>query len=192
MLNYIWGIMILIGIIVSVFNGTIPNVTETILESSKEAVNLCIVMLGIVGMWNGLMNIAKSSGLLNRLAQKLNPVIDFLYPNIPKEHSSREYISFNMIANMLGIGWAATPTGLKAMEELQKLNKNKSIASNEMCMFIVINISSLQLIPVNMIAYRTQYGSINPTSIIAPALISTTISTIVAVILGKILSRCRI
>ena len=176
--------MILAGLIVSSFNGKITTLSDTILSSSKEAVELCILMFGIVGLWSGLMNIALSLGITTQLQKLLTPFLTFLFPNL-KNQKAKEYISTNIVANILGLGWAATPSGLKAMEELQKDNPNKNTATNEMCSFLILNISSLQLIPINIIAYRSQYGSINPSKILIPGLIATLGSTIVAVIYIK-------
>lgn len=189
MLNYIWAFMILIGIVYGAFFGQMSDISEGVLSSAKEAVDLCITMLGIVGFWTGLMEIAKESGLVRALTRLLSPVLKFLFPRIPKEHKAFQYISINFIANILGLGWAATPAGLKAMEALSTLQKkeHRGIASNEMCIFLIMNISSLQLIPVNILAYRSQYGSVNPTVIIVPAIIATCISTIAAVIFCKIM-----
>ncbi len=184
MMNSIWCFMILIGLIVGSFNGKITVLSDTILSSSKEAVELCILMFGIVGLWSGLMNIALSLGITTKLQQMLSPFLSFLFPNL-KNEKAKEYISTNIVANMLGLGWAATPSGLKAMEELQKDNPHKDIATNEMCSFLILNISSLQLIPINIIAYRSQYGSVNPTKVLIPGLIATFASTIVAVIYMK-------
>lgn len=189
MLNYLWGFMLIVGIVVAAFNGKMSAVSDSVLESAKEAINLCVVMFGVVGMWNGIMGIAEKSGLTDKMARGLKPVIGYLFPGIPKEDEANQHIATNMIANMLGLGWAATPSGLKAMEALNRLNHNKDVASNEMCMFMIINISSLQLIPVNMIAYRAQYGSVSPTQIIVPGMIATVISTIAGVLYGKIRGR---
>lgn len=169
MLNFLWGAMLLIGIVYGAATGRMNEVTDAALSSAKEAVSLCITMAGIVAMWVGIMEIAKSSGLVERLTRKMRPLLGFLFPDVPGEHRAMEFISANMIANFLGLGWAATPFGLKAMEELAKLEKQrKSVspgtASNAMCTFLILNISSLQLIPVNIIAYRSQYGSVNPHS----------------------------
>lgn len=196
MLNYIWAAMIFIGIIYGVITGSMKEITEAALNSAGEAVSLCISMAGIMAFWVGLMEIAEKSGLIKRLTGFLSPFISFMFPGIPKEHKSRDYISTNIIANILGLGWACTPAGLMAMEELANLEKergnaNRQIASNEMCTFLILNISSLQLIPVNMIAYRQQYGSINPAGVIAPAIVATCISTIVAVIYCKIMDKKR-
>lgn len=182
MLNYLWAGMIIIGVIFGIFTGKVNEVSEAFLSSSKEAVSLCITMAGVVAMWSGMMEIAKESGLTNALSRKMKPLIRFLFPNIPKDDIANEYIATNMMANILGLGWAATPSGLLAMKELNRLNGGKEAASNEMCTFLVINISSLQLIPINIIAYRMQYGSENPTGIVAPAILATLISTLVAVI----------
>ena len=202
MLNYIWAAMIFIGILYGAVNGTMKEITEAALQSAGEAVSLCISMAGIMAFWVGLMEIAENSGLIRRLTAFLSPFISFMFPGIPRGHKARDYISTNIIANVLGLGWACTPAGLKAMEELAKLEaergtvgylndgkevggKRERVASNEMCTFLILNISSLQLIPVNMIAYRSQYGSVNPAEIIAPAIVATLISTLVAVVYCK-------
>jgi len=198
MLNYLWGLMLILAIIFGAFTGRMDAVTNSILDSSKEAVSLCITMLGIMGVWVGVMEIAKESGLLDIISKKMQPLVTFLFPKIPKKHKANEFILVNIIANVLGLGWAATPAGLKAMEALEELEKerenpeytdaskiSKRSASYEMCTFLVINISSLQLIPVNMIAYRSQYGSVNPTIIVGPALVATFVSTIVAIVICK-------
>ena len=182
MLNYLWGFMIVIGIIVGVFNGRIDDVSTASINSAKEAITLCIAMLGVMSLWTGIMQIAKASGITDAFTRALHPIIRLLFPDIPKGHVANEYIASNMIANILGLGWAATPMGLKAMKELKALNKDSEYASCDMCTFLIINISSLQLIPVNIIAYRRQYGSISPTEILGAALIATTISTIAGVI----------
>ncbi len=189
MLNYIWGLMIVIGIIVAALTGKIPELTDQILDSAKEAISLLIVMLGVVSMWNGVMKIAEESGLVEGITKKISPIIKFLYPKLPEESKAKKYIAANMVANFLGLGWASTPTGLMAFQELDKLNNNSKIASHEMCTFLIINISSLQLIPINMIAYRSQYGSLNPTGIILPGIIATVFSTIVGVAFAKVMSR---
>lgn len=196
MLNLLWGAMLLIGIVYGAATGRMNEVTDAALSSAKEAVSLCITMAGIVAMWVGIMEIAKSSGLVERLTRKMRPLLGFLFPDVPGEHRAMEFISANMIANFLGLGWAATPFGLKAMEELAKLEKQrKSVspgtASNAMCTFLILNISSLQLIPVNIIAYRSQYGSVNPTAIVGPGIVATAVSTVVAVVFCKVMERDR-
>jgi spore maturation protein A len=182
MLNYLWGLIIIVGVVVAAFSGNLGNLGSSALESSKEAVMLCVTMLGVMSLWTGLMNIAKDSGLISGLTKLLKPVLRFLFPDIPRDHIVNEYISSNIISNMLGLGWAATPLGLKAMKGLKELNHNKSIASCDMCTFLIVNISSLQLIPINIIAFRSQYGSVNPAGIVLTALIATTISTAAGVV----------
>ncbi|MCM1040109.1 MAG: nucleoside recognition protein [Ruminococcus sp.] len=219
MLNYIWAFMILIGIVFGAFSGNMEAVSKAALDSAGEAVSLCITMIGVMSLWVGLMEIAQKSGLIARMTKGISPFITFLFPNIPRDHPARGYISTNLIANILGLGWACTPAGLKAMEELAKLEaergnpeyidgeprpkkalladggagkkesifgKRERTASKEMCDFLILNISSLQLIPVNMIVYRQQYGSVNPTAVIAPAIVATFISTAVAVVYCKV------
>ena len=134
----------------------------------------------VMALWTGIMEIANESGLIRAATNRIIPIIRGLFPELPKEHKAWNYISLNIIANILGLGWAATPAGLKAMEELQSLNRS-DVASDAMCTFLIINISSLQLIPVNIIAYRSQYGSVNPAAIVAPAILATLVSTLAAV-----------
>lgn len=195
MLNYIWAAMIILGILFGAINGNMKEITEAALESAGDAVSLCITMAGTMALWVGLMEVAENSGFINKLTRMLSPFVSFMFPGIPKGHKARDYISTNIIANVLGLGWACTPAGLKAMEELARLEEERGnrenlyVASNEMCTFLILNISSLQLIPVNMIAYRQQYGSVNPASIIAPAILATFISTLTAVIYCKMKDR---
>lgn len=201
MLNYIWAGMIITGIVYAACVGNMTEVTNAALDSSKEAITLCITMAGVMSFWTGLMEIAKRAGMIRWLSVKLNPVMRFLFPEIPKGHPAREPITTNIIANVLGLGWAATPAGLKAMEELEKLEeerrdgkapgpvRKKGIASDEMCTFLIINISSLQLIPINVIAYRSQYGSVNPVAIVGAGIVATAVSTAAAVVYCKIKNR---
>lgn len=186
MINYLWGIMIVIGIIYGAFTGKMEAVSTATINSAKEAVTLSITMLGVMALWMGLMEVAKSIGLMDKLTGLLRPILRILFPNIPKNHIANEYIASNMIANILGLGWAATPVGLKAMKEMAKLNNNSEKASTDMCTFLIINISSLQLIPVNVIAFRSQYGSVNPAEILGAGLIATLISTFVGAIFSII------
>ena len=179
MLNYLWGFMIVLGIVVGVLEGEIGAVSKATINSSKEAVALCITMLGIMAMWTGLMQVAKKCGLVDAFTRMLRPVLKFLYPDIPEGHIANEYIASNMIANILGLGWAATPMGLMAMKELKKLNHDSPVASCDMCTLLIVNISSLQLIPVNVLAYRSQYGSVNPAEILGCGLAATICSTCV-------------
>ena len=187
MLNYLWSGMILFAILTAVFTGNLPNLTVAALDSAKEAVTLCITILGIISMWMGLMKIAERAGLIGALADKMKPLLRYLFPEIPRNHPSFKFIATNFIANILGLGWAATPAGLKAMEAMQQLNPVKDTASASMRMFMVINMSSLQLVTVSIIAYRMQYNSANPSEIIGPGILVTAISTVVAVVYCKVL-----
>lgn len=216
MLNMIWALMILLAVVFAACTGQMSAVTDAALDSAGEAVSLCITMAGVVALWTGLMEIAREAGLVQKLTRGISPFLTFMFPRIPKKHPAREYIATNIIANVLGLGWACTPAGLKAMEELAKLEAERGTegygaagkvtgkvpekgaekesqvprrASNEMCGFLILNISSLQLIPVNMIAYRSQYGSARPVAVIAPAIAATLISTLTAVIYCKIRDR---
>ncbi|MDE7477773.1 MAG: nucleoside recognition protein [Lachnospiraceae bacterium] len=211
MMNYIWGGMLIIGIIFSVITGNMQAVTDAVLQSSKEAVTLGISMLGIVAFWTGLMEVAGEAGVITGLTRLISPFMRFLFPNIPEGHRAWDSLSANFVANILGLGWAATPAGLRAMSDLEQLERERGnneymeieaasdniqshvararTASNEMCTFLVMNISSLQLIPVNIIAYRSQYGSANPAAVIAPAIVATFFSTVVAVIYCKVMDR---
>lgn len=187
MLNFLWAFMILTGIIFATFTGQMPQITTAALDSSKEAISLCITIMGVMSFWVGLMEIANEAGMIEALSCKLKPVLRFLFPHLPENHPAEKHISTNMIANFLGLGWAATPAGLKAMEELSRLEEERNIrprgvASNEMCTFLILNISSLQLIPVNVIAYRSQYGSVHPAAIVGAGIIATSINTLVAII----------
>lgn len=212
MLNILWGAMMLIGITYGAMTGRMGEITDAALSSAKEAVVLCITMAGIVAMWMGVMEIARSSGMIEKMTEKMQPLLRFLFPNLPRAHPAMEYISANIIANFLGLGWGATPFGLKAMEKLAELEEERrqengqeadinsrgklrilprGTASNEMCTFLILNISSLQLIPVNIIAYRSQYGSTNPAGIVGPGIVATLLSTVVAVVFCKMKDRKR-
>lgn len=188
MLNYIWSFMIIFAILMAGFAGGMKMITASALSSAQEAVSLCVQTAGIVAMWMGIMRIAEKSKLIDLLTEKMNPLLDFLFPAVPRGHAARKYIATNLIANFLGLGWAATPPGLQAMVELQKLNQEKSTATHAMCMFLIINISSVQLIPINTISYRAIYHSQNASEIILPCIIATTISTLVAIIFAKLMN----
>ena len=189
MLNYLWGRMILIGVVYAALTGNIDSVTSGALDGAKDAVSLCITMLGVMAFWCGLMEIAEKSGLIDKCKCGVAPLISWLFPNVPRQSRAFSYITTNMISNFLGLGWAATPAGIRAMQELSELKGHNSVASCDMCTFLVINISSIQLIPVNIIAYRSQYGSANPTSILFPSIIATTCSTFVAVIFCRFMMK---
>lgn len=213
MMNYLWGGMILVGIVYGAFTGHMQEVTDAALASSKDAVALCITMVGVMSLWSGVMKIGSEAGIIQGLSRVIRPLLHFLFPDIPEGHPANEHIATNFIANFLGLGWAATPAGLKAMESLAELEEERreanegqesrkhfqargrggvprGTASNEMCTFLIMNISSLQLIPVNIIAYRAQYGSANPTAVVGPAIAATAVSTAVAVVFCKMID-CR-
>lgn len=187
--------MIFLGILAAAFLGNMEAVTNGAIDSAKEAVNVVIVMAGVLSMWTGLMKIGEKSGLIEVLSEKLKPFLKFLFPDIPMHHKAMKHIATNVIANILGLGWAATPAGLLAMKEMQKLNPDKERASRAMCMFMVFNMSSLQLVSVNIIAYRSQAGSANPSEIIGPGLFATLVSTVVGVAVIKLIEmrygKCR-
>ena len=201
MLNYIWAGMLLVGIFYALFTGNMEAVSNACLEYAESAVTLCITMAGAMALWVGLMEIAGQAGLIESFTKKLQPFISFLFPDVPDDHPARGYIATNIVANILGLGWACTPAGLKAMEELAKLEEERETpgyvsadrgergvraASDAMCAFLILNISSLQLIPVNMIVYRTKYGSANPSGIILPAILATCFSTLAGIVYIKL------
>ncbi len=239
MLNYIWAGMLLVGIFYALFTGNMEAVSNACLEYAESAVTLCITMAGAMALWVGLMEIAAQAGLIEKFTDKLQPFISFLFPDVPADHPARGYIATNLVANILGLGWACTPAGLKAMKELAKLEEERGTpgyaaaggrrgkkagygrtdgqrgeragyetvdrrggeviasgkagglkegdrsASDAMCAFLILNISSLQLIPVNMIVYRTKYGSTNPSGIILPAIVATCFSTLAGILYIK-------
>lgn len=188
-MNGIWGGMLLVGIIYGVMTGRTEAISAAVLDSSREAVTLCITMLGITGLWMGLMQIAQDGGAVSMISAKMKPLIRALFPGIPEGHPAASAITLNFAANFLGLGWAATPAGLQAMKELEALREQKGgeagTASDEMCTFLILNISSLQLIPVTVIAYRSQYHSADPAVITGPAIAATAVSTAAAVLFVK-------
>lgn len=189
MINLIWAAMILVGIITALLTGHMEDVNAGIIDAGSDAVSLCITMLGIVTMWCGIMKIAERTGLMKKWSSKMSPVMKFLFPRLSPEHPAYEYMCTNIIANIVGLGWAATPPALKAMQELAKDNKGGKSASREMCVFLILNISSLQLIPVNVIAYRSQYGSADPAGIIGGGILATMASTGAAVVYVLVMQR---
>ena len=187
MLNKLWGGMILLAIVVAMGTGNMPELTNAAIESAREAITLCITMLGIMGMWSGLMAVAEKAGLVGALARRSRPLLRYLFPDLGKNHPAHEPIATNFIANILGLGWAATPSGIKAMQEMQAENPQKDTATRSMRMFMVINMSSLQLVTISVVAYRMQFGSANPSEIIGPGLVVTMATTVVAVAFCKVL-----
>ena len=199
-MNYIWGGMLIIGIIYGALTGNLNEVANGAINASKEAVSLAIALLGVTAMWSGLMEIASGAGIIDWLTRKIRPILRFLFPRITDGHPALEAISVNMIANFFGLGAAATPAGLRAMEKLEGLEEERrkkgcgvprGTANREMCTFLIVNISSLQLIPVNVIAYRGQYGSVNPTAIVGPAIAATAVSTLAGVVFCKVMDKRR-
>ena len=243
MLNYFWAVMIIIGVVYGALTGNIGAVGEAAFSSAREAIELCFTMAGVMAFWVGLMKIAERTGMVVGMTKAIRPFVHYMFPNIPEGHKAEQSISLNIIANVLGLGWAATPAGLEAMEALavleqergnleylsgqenrneknalngkrngrnalgkkrsggdiqiesdmpavtEKGKKYERTATNEMCTFLILNISSLQLIPVNIIAYRSQYGSLNPTAVIAPAIVATFCSTAIAIVFCKMMDR---
>lgn len=197
MLNYLWGGMFLAGIIYGAFAGTLPQITEGLLSGAKEAVELCLSVAGIVAFWTGLMTVAKETGLLRGIAAAMRPFLLWMMPELKNQEAALEAVSVNLAANILGLGWAATAAGLTAMEELDKMrdirekNSREKTATEEMCVLLILNISSLQLIPVSTIAYRSQYGSTDPVAVAGPGFLATLASTLAAIVFCRVLHRGR-
>ena len=192
MINYIWLFFIVSSVVISLFNNRIEDVFRAILSSCEQAVTISIGLIGIMAFWLGLMKIAEASGLLRVLAKALSPVIRFLFPDIPKNHPVQADITMNVSANALGLGNAATPFGIKAMEGLQELNQNdKKTASDAMCTFLTINTAGVQLIPVTAVAILASLKAENPTDIIVPTIITTLSALIIGVLFVKCLIKWR-
>lgn len=187
MLNILWPIFIILSFIYALFFGKINEINNGIFESLSDAVELSITFLGTICLWNGIMEIAKKTTLIKKLTNFLKPFINFLFPDLKKNENAKQEISMNMIANILGLGNAATPLGLKAMKTMQKENTKKDTLSNSMMMFIVLNTASLQLIPTNVIAIRSSLGSQNPTGIILQVWVATIVAAIVGIFFTKII-----
>lgn len=186
MMNYLWGGMLLLGIVYGAFAGTLGNVTQAVIGSAKEAVNLVLSIAGITAFWTGIMKIAEQAGLVEKLAKKIKPLLRFLFPELKDQEKANYYISLNFLANFLGLSHASTSSGLLAFQELDRINGHSTIASRSMCTFLIINVSSLQLLPINMIAYRAQYGSPASAAIVGPAIFATGMSTLAAVVFCRI------
>lgn len=189
MINYIWAALIIIGFIVGIFTGNVEAVTEAAVENAKTAVELAMGLIGAMALWLGIMKIAEDSGLVEKIARGLRPITVRLFPDVPADHPAMGAMMMNISANILGLGNAATPLGLKAMQELQELNEQKDTATDAMVMFLAINTSSVTLIPATTISILSAAGATNPTNIIGPTIIATTVSTIVAIIATKMLGR---
>lgn len=187
MLNIIWPSFIIVSFLYAIFTGRINEINNGIFESVSNAVELSITFLGTICLWNGIMEIVKRTTLMEKLTKVLEPVMKMLFPELRNNQQAKAEISMNMIANILGLGNAATPLGLKAMKTMQKENPKKDTISNSMAMFIVLNTASLQLIPTNVIAIRTSLNSVNPTQIIFPVWGATVVAAIVGIIATKII-----
>jgi spore maturation protein A len=185
MVNYIWVFMTIVGFVFAMFNGTLEEVNKAIFDGAKEAVTLCIGLISILVFWLGMMRIAEESGLLNKLSKLFRPIVNRIFPDVPSNHPAMGYILSNMIANMFGLGNAATPLGIKAMEELKQLNGGKNSASRSMVTFLAINTASITIIPTTVIAIRMNYNSASPTEIVVPTLIATIISMLGAVMIDR-------
>ena len=189
MLNIIWVVLLVSGIIIGAFTGNIQAVTDAIMSYADTGVELALGLIGMMSLWLGIMKIAEKSGLIILIGKALRPIMKFLFPEVPEDHPAMGSMVMNISANILGLGNAATPLGIKAMKELQQLNEDKETASNSMCMFLAINTSSVTLIASSVIAYRLSAGSNNPTEIIGPTIIATLASTIAAIIAVKIFEK---
>ena len=188
MINKIFGFFIIVGIIFSVFNGTYNDMANAILKSASDTFSIVTGLLPIMALWLGIMNIASKSGLLNKFAKLIRPVLKILFPDIPKNHKSLEYISSNIIMNMFGLGNAATPMGIKAMKSLKELS-NSDVASDSMITFLILNTTGFTIIPTTIISYRVLYGSTNPSAIIPMSVIASLLSLIIGIIINIIMRR---
>lgn len=178
MLNIVWPIFIIISFSFAIFTGNLEKLNSSIFESTSEAINLSLSLLGTICLWNGIMQIASNTSIIEKLTKFLKPAIKFLFPELRNDPKVQKEISMNMIANILGLGNAATPLGLKAMKSMQKENKKKDTLTDSMMMFIVLNTASIQIIPTTVIAIRNSLGSENPTAIVFPVWIATVMAAI--------------
>lgn len=189
MLNKLWPCFIIISFIYAIFNFNMNELNNSIFDSCKQTIEMILNFIGIMCMWNGIMEIVKETTLINKITKCLSPIMKFLFPELKKDNKAYKEISMNIIANFLGLGNAATPLGLKAIESLQQENKNKEELSNSMVMFIVLNTASIQIIPTTVIAIRASMGSTNPSSIIIPSYIASIIAVAIGILSVKILSK---
>ncbi len=188
MVNILWSLLIIIGIVYSFVSGQITNINDYILKIGSSTLELLMITIPLLIMWMGLLNIADKTGLLAMLSKKIRIILKPLFPKI-KNNKALDYIASNVIANMFGLGSAATPFGLKAMEELQKENNNKEIASSSMITFLVLNTSGVTIIPTTVISLRMMYGSINPSQIIITSLIATIIASTIGLLIDYVIRR---
>lgn len=189
MVNYIWFFLILIGISFSFLTGNLDGINDSILTNGKEALDLVLSIMPIIVLWTGILKIAEDSGLLKKFAKLVEPILSKLFPEVPKDNPALGYIASNVVANMLGLGSAATPFGLKAMQELQKINKEKDRASVSMITFLVLNTAGVTIVPTTVLALRTAQGSINPSEIILPSIIATFCSSLGGLLLDYLIRK---
>lgn len=189
MVNKIWGFFIITGVIVGIINGKTNVINETILSSTNITIEMILKIFPVIALWLGIMEIAKESGLLKKLSNFFKPLLSKLFPELPSNHEALGYISSNVVINMLGLGNAATPFGLKAMKSLQDENKVKAVATKSMITFLILNTSGLTIIPTTVISLRMMYGSAKPTETVLATIIATIISTILAILVDKIFRR---
>ena len=187
MVNKIWAFLIIIGLLFSILTGNLDNINTEILSCTKTSLDMVIKILPVMALWLGIMNIAFKSNLLNKFSKFISPLLSKIFPEIPKNHEAFSYISSNIIANIFGLGNAATPFGIKAMKSLQELNPKKDEATRSMITFLVINTCGLTIIPTTVISLRMMYNSSNPTSIILPCIIVTFSSLIIGLIIDRLL-----
>lgn len=185
MINYIWLFMLISGLVAAAVQGQMDIVTQAALKGAKDGVAVCMGLISILVFWLGMMRIAQDAGLLKMLARLLGPVVRFLFPDVPRDHPAMGYILSNMSANLFGLGNAATPMGIKAMEELQKLNPDPKVATPAMCTLLALNTSSITLIPTTMIGLRMDLGSTEPTAIIGTTLVATFCSSLTAILFDR-------
>lgn len=189
MLNKIWPLFIIVAFAFAIYTGNISNVNTAIFSSAEQTVSLCITLLGTMCLWNGIMNIAIKTSLISKLTKFMKPFINFLFPDLKNDKKVSEQVSMNIIANILGLGNASTPLGLKAISSMQEKNTNKKTLTNSMAMFILINTASLQIIPTTVIAIRSSLGSTEPSKIILAVWVATIAAFVTAIFFGKILSK---
>ncbi|MCD6205810.1 MAG: nucleoside recognition protein [Candidatus Marinimicrobia bacterium] len=188
-MNYIWIALMVISLVVGALTGNLGAVTSAAVEYAQTAVDISLGLIGIMAFWLGIMKIAEEGGIIRILSRAIRPVARFLFPNIPSDHPAIGTMLMNIIANWLGLGNAATPLGLKAMKELQKLNKSEDTATNAMVVFLALNTASITFIPMTVIAVRAKLGSANPFEIISTAVFASTCATIAAVTAAKLFQR---
>lgn len=189
MLNYIWFGLMAIALIVGTLNGTLVDVTQAAISSAKTSVNIALGLIGIMALWLGIMKIAEEGGLIKILARAIRPLARFLFPEVPDGHPAIGAMMMNVTANWLGLGNAATPLGLKAMEQLQSLNPTTDTATNSQITFLAINTASITFIPMTIIAVRSELGSANPFEIISTGIFASTMACIAAITASKLLQR---